>query len=134
MVAIGCTAAAILVGSSVVVLMLEARNLVVWSLKSVRAEVEETLPKELPAADRQRLDRAFAGALGRLREGELDPQAFKRLQGALLDFARSADSPSRDDVQALIEALERFAAGAVPDDRPEAPQPADETVAPPAEA
>lgn len=106
---IGCAAAAILVGITLIAMMLKARDLVVWSLSNVRSQIEERVPEDLPEAQRARLSSAFDAALDRLRSHDLEPAEFRHLQAALLEFARLSEEPERDDVRRLTEELERFA-------------------------
>jgi hypothetical protein len=115
----GCAAALVLVGLGVLALMLKAGDVVRWSLGQVRAEIVRTLPDDLPGADRQRLAAAFEAVDERLEGGDLDPLAFRGLQQELLRFARLGRAPTVQEVEALADALERFAgtapaAGVVP--------------------
>ncbi len=109
---IGCGAAAILVGVALLAMMLKARDLVVWSLSNVRTEIEERLPDDLPETERARLSSAFDAVLDKLRSEDLDAEEFRRLQAALLEFARRREVPDREQVRRLTEELERFARAA----------------------
>ncbi|MDX1645034.1 MAG: hypothetical protein R3244_11815 [Thermoanaerobaculia bacterium] len=112
MAAIGCAAAAILVGVALLAMMLKARELVVWSLSNVRTEIEQRLPDDLPETERARLSSAFEGVLEKLRSEDLDAEEFRRLQAALLEFARRREVPDREQVRRLAEELEQFVGGA----------------------
>jgi hypothetical protein len=107
----GCGLLALVIGLGVLTMIIKANDLVGWSLKQIRSEVERTLPDDLPAADRQRLGAAFDAALERIDSGAMDPVAFQALQTELLRFARRTETPTADDVRDLAEALEAFASG-----------------------
>lgn len=105
----GCAVVLLLLGLGALTLMLKGREVVAWSLERVRVEIVRTLPEDLPAGERRRLEDAFEAAARRLDEGELDPAAFEGLQGQLLHFAGLGREPTREEVAALAAALERFA-------------------------
>ena len=114
----GCGLVALVLGLAFLTMILKATDLVAWSLTRIRAEVERTLPADLPPADRERLDAAFDAALARIEGGDLDPVAFQALQAELLRFARRGTAPSVEEVRSLTEALEAFA-GATLDEPPD---------------
>jgi hypothetical protein len=109
----GCAVLTLLLGLGVLTLMLKARDVVAWSLGRVRVEIERVLPDDLPAVERERLATAFAAVDARLERGELDATAFQALQRELLHFATLGRAPTRAEIAALAESLERFA-GAPP--------------------
>lgn len=112
----GCGLVVLVVGLGVLTMLLKASDLVAWSLKRIRVEVERTLPDDLPAVERERLDAAFDAATARIVGGDLDPVAFQALQAELLRFARRGRTPTVEEVRDLAQALESFA-------RVEAPPP-----------
>lgn len=111
----GCAVALLLLGLGVLALMLKARDVVAWSLERVRVEIEQTLPDDLPAIERQRLAAAFDAVQQRLDRGELDAVAFQALQKQLLYFASLGRAPTREEVSELAAALERFAGVEAPE-------------------
>lgn len=105
----GCAVALLLVGLGVLTLMLKARDVVSWSLGKVRTEIERTLPDSLPAAERERLGRAFDAVRERIEQKDLDAVAFQGLQVQLLHVAGLGRAPTAKEVAELSAALERFA-------------------------
>ncbi len=105
----GCAVVVLLIGLGVLTLMMKAGDIVDWSLTQIRGEIERALPADLPAAQADRLGRAFDAASDRLGSGELDALAFQDLQKQLLVFARLGRTPTSEEIDELTVALERFA-------------------------
>jgi hypothetical protein len=91
-----------------------------WSLEQFEQQVSGNLPEDMSEADRARLAAAFDAAATAVEEGTAEPQALQRLQGRLLDVARSRRL-TRDKVLDLIEVLEAVAGERAPPALPEPP-------------
>lgn len=119
---LGCGVLLFLLGAAAIIFLLKADDFVGWVFGSVEETIVERLPPDLPAEDRQRLERAFAAATARIQSGEADPQALRRLQGGLGRTVRGSgdDRPlTREEVADLIATLEEIAGTTPPD--PDAP-------------
>ncbi len=114
---IGCAIAAVLMGLLLLVVLWNARDLMPalfrWSLDQFEQQIEERLPDDLGEAERRRLAAAFDLVTAAVEDGSADPAALQRLQGRLLDVARSG-ALSREQVLDLIEALEAVAGERAP--------------------
>ncbi len=124
---IGCAVSVVLVGMLLLGVLWKARDLMPalfrWSLEQIEQQVAGNLPEDVSEAERARLVDAFDAAATAFEDGTADPQALQRLQGQLLDVARSRRL-SRDKVLDLIEALEAVAGERAPPALPEAqPEP-----------
>ncbi|MCB1008414.1 MAG: hypothetical protein KDB94_05900 [Acidobacteria bacterium] len=121
---IGCGLLAILLGIGAVVFVVKAKSLLAFALDKLQAEVVANLPEDVTPAERERLDTAFSATLGRIRKGEIDPEALQRLQARLVEATNSAsqDKLTRAEVQELTLALEGFA-GIEPAAPPEGGEP-----------
>lgn len=117
---VGCGVALLLVGVAAVVFLLQADDFVGWVFGSVEETLIERLPPDLPDAERERLEEAFADAVARLGSGEGDPEAMRRLQAELTAVVRaSGDRPlTREEVAEITAVLEAVAG---PERDPDAP-------------
>lgn len=117
---LGCGALLFLLGIAAIVFLLKADDFVGWVFGSIEETVIERLPADLPDAERQRLDRAFAAATAQIEAGRGDPQALRALQGELTRVVRGAeDRPlTRDEVAAITATLEELAGTEVDPDAP----------------
>jgi hypothetical protein len=117
---LGCGVLLFLLGVAAIIFLLKADDFVGWVFGSVEETVVERLPADLPAAERQRLDRAFAAAAARLESGDAEPDTLRPLQADLTRLVRAGDdSPlSRDEVAEITATLERI--GGIAED-PDAP-------------
>ena len=129
---IGCAAAVVLLGLLLLGVLWKARDLMPalfrWSLGQFEQQVTGNLPENLGEGERQRLAAAFDAAAAAVEDGTADAAALQRLQGRLLDVARSRRL-TRDQVLDLVEALEAVAGERAPPAQPE-PPPAGETPMP----
>jgi hypothetical protein len=130
---IGCGVVFLLLGVAGLVFVMKARDLLVWSLDRTRAGVLANLADDVPAADRERFDAAYAAATTRIRDGKIDSSALQGLQGQLM---RAIENPrekvSREKFLALTEALEKVG-GIEPPAAPSAAPPASAEPPSPAE-
>jgi len=122
---IGCGVVFLLLGVAGLVFVMKARDLLVWSLDRTRTGVLANLADDVPAADRERFDAAYAAAIARIRDGKIDSSALQGLQGQLM---RAIENPrekvSREKFLALTQALEKVGGiepPAVPGEAPVAP-------------
>ncbi len=115
---IGCGVVILLLGIASVIFLLKAGDLFAWAMSRFEIEITRALPEDFSDADRQRLERAFAGASESVRTGEFDPLALQRLQSKLRQSLLDEDQKlTREEALELIEILEEVA-GAQPDDGP----------------
>jgi hypothetical protein len=119
---IGCALTVVLLGLLLLGVLWKARDLMPvlfrWSLDQFEQQVSASLPADLSEAERQRLADAFDAAAAAVEDGTADAAALQRLQGRLLEVARAGEL-TRDEVIALVEALEEVA-------RERAPPPSEE--------
>lgn len=131
---IGCGVVFLLLGIAGLVFVMKARDLLIWSLDRTRAGVLANLADDVPAADRERFDAAYAAATARIRDGKIDSSALQGLQGQLM---RAIENPrekvSREKFLALTEALEKVGGIEPPPAPSEAPVTPVEPPPPPAE-
>lgn len=126
---IGCGVLVVLVGIVFVLVAFNVEAVLVRLLRLQQTAMERSLPADLPAAERERVDQAWSGLYRAIDEGEVEPEAIQRLQRELMETTPGPDRRlSREQVRRLTEALEATAAGEMP---PEAPSP--EVVEPAAE-
>jgi hypothetical protein len=104
----GCGLTGLVLALGMLVLIMYASEIASWGLGKIRSEIEQSLPADLLAADRERFDVAFDAVIDKVQRGDLDPRGLPDLQAELERFATHVDNPSREDVLAVIEALERF--------------------------
>lgn len=93
-----------------------------WWIGAVKTEVVRRLPDDATAADRQRLDAAFAAAAARAGSGHLDPEPLQRLEMQILSVM-GEEKISREELQRVTAALEEFAGTAPPPEKPAAGAP-----------
>jgi hypothetical protein len=110
---IGCGVLAVLLGLGAIFFVVKAKSLLAYTMEKLEAQVVANLPEEVDPAGRERLATAFAGAVARVRSGEIDPALLQEMQGRLVAAAERAPrgTLTAADVAALTETLERFAAG-----------------------
>jgi hypothetical protein len=94
-----------------------------WWIGTVKTEVERRLPADATAADRQRLDAAFAAAAARAGSGKLDPEPLQKLEMQILSVI-GEEKISREELQRVTAALEEFAGTAPPVEQPATGPPA----------
>lgn len=111
---IGCGVLAILLGVGAIVFVVKAKSLLAFTMEKLQQQVVANLPAEITAAERDRLETAFAAAIARVRGGEIDPGLLQAMQSKLVAAAERAprSALSAADVAALTESLEQFATGA----------------------
>jgi hypothetical protein len=107
---IGCGAALILLGIGAVVFLLKAPAIAQWAFSRLEAEIAPKLPPDLPAADRQRLTRAFAAVREGLATGRIDLASLQPVQARLTAVAgKPQEQVTQDDIRGLTESLEKLA-------------------------
>lgn len=112
---IGCAALFLLLGITAIVFLLNARDLLSWSIHSMTPAVLQNAGPDVTDDDRQRFNRAAAAAGAAIEKGTIDPNALQLLQGQLMKAARIGGGKlSRDDFLALTAAFERVG-GLTPD-------------------
>jgi hypothetical protein len=104
----GCGLTALVLALGMLVLIMYASDIASWGLGKIRSEIEGSLPADLLPADRDRFDAAFDAVIDKVKRGDLDPRRLPGLQAELERFAKRAGNPSRQDVIAVIKALEEF--------------------------
>lgn len=105
---IGCGALIVLLGIGAAVFLLKAKDLFGWMMNELEAEVMESLPANITEEEKRDLELAFDAAVAAVQEDRATPAALQELQELLREALQ--DGPkrlSRDEVQELIEALDR---------------------------
>ncbi len=117
---IGCGVIFLLLGVVGIGVVLKARDLLAWSLERAKPAVVANLGADVQPADRERFENAFAGALAKIRAGQIDPQALQLVQAQLMKAVGQpgAGTISRATLIALTEAFEKLG-GAQPPAVPE---------------
>lgn len=106
---IGCLIVLLVVAAGLFLLMWKAQDLLEFAIEEYREAVVESLPRDLSADERRRLDEAFEAAIAAIHSGELDPVGLQSLQRALAAPPRPGETLSRETVLELTQALEAIA-------------------------
>jgi len=104
----GCGLTTLVLALGMLVLIMYASEIASWGLGKIRSEIEQSLPADLLPSERERFNAAFDAVIDKVARGDLDPRGLPGLQAELERYATRAADPSREDVLAVIEALERF--------------------------
>lgn len=117
----------ILLGIVAIVFVVKAKDLLAWTMRELEQQVVAAWPADATPEERARLDRGFAAALDKIKNGEVEPPALLALQRQLTKAADRAAKKTltRDDILDLLSALERVGGLLKPD--------AEAAPAPPAE-
>ncbi len=116
-VVIGCVALLVLVGISLVILVTQSPRLLRWSMGKMQEHVEAGLPDDLSAAERQRLDAAFAAAAEAMASGSVDPTAFtqiQRLSSLLPQTGQTLTAEQVAEISGLLEGIAGIEAPSTP--------------------
>jgi hypothetical protein len=106
---IGCGVVFLLLGIVGLVVVMKARDLLVWSLDRTRTAILGNLADDVTAADRERFDAAYAAAITRIRDNKMDPTALQSLQTQLLSSASNpGQKVTRERFLAMTAALEKM--------------------------
>ncbi len=114
---IGCGALLVLLIVAGVLFVAYENAIFAWFLEVVQSEVEPLVPKDLPAAERERFEGAFARAIAATRAGRADPiaiqKAFQQLQRGITAAAEQGEKArlSPAAVADVTEALEAIPSG-----------------------
>lgn len=122
---LGCGALILLLGIGSVVFLLKAKDLFGWMMNELEAQVMESLPANITETQMQELSAAFDGAVEAVREDRANVVALQELQKMLREsLGNGPNRLSREEVQSLIEALDRVSGRKSGDDvdRPESEQ------------
>lgn len=132
---IGCGLLALLLGIAAVVFVVKAKDVLAYAMNQLRAEVVAHLPEDAGETERQRLDAAFDTALARIRGGELDPAALQELQKKLTAAASASAARrlTREELDGLVAALDKFNGGGTKAPADAAAEPAETGAAAPAD-
>jgi hypothetical protein len=107
---IGCGVLLVLLGIAAVVFVLNAGRFLGTMYEFMGKEAVKNLPEDIPAADRARLEAAFAAIAEGARDGTLDG---RRVMGAQQDLQELVETPQDEvtveQVRELAESLERAA-------------------------
>lgn len=122
---IGCLLLLIVLGVGLIYGLMKVKSLLAWSIDKYRQQVVASLPEDLDAGERQRLEDAFAAAIAAIEAGELDPVALQKLQGFLAAPPAAGSRMPRQRVLELIEVLEDLAGGGERAPPAAAPRPAE---------
>jgi hypothetical protein len=114
---VGCGILVVLLGIAAIVFVAKAKDLLAWTMRELEEQVVASLPEEVTAEERARLDRGFERSLERIYAGEVEPPALYALQRQLMNAAEKSQAKTltRDDVLDLLSALERVG-GLLPED------------------
>ena len=114
---IGCGIVFLLLGVGGITLVLNVKPLLAWFLGQVKPTILANAGPEVTAEDRARFERAFEAALGKIREGKIDPAGLQAVQGQLSKAVEKPGVP-RETFVALTEAFERLGGVAAPEPTP----------------
>lgn len=108
---IGCGALIVLLGISVLVMVVKAKDLFAWAMGQLQAQVVSALPPEMTPEERSRLEKAFSVSVEKVRAGTFDAAKLQSLQGTLQHAASEAGAHrlTRDEALKLLNDLEAFA-------------------------
>jgi hypothetical protein len=131
---IGCAGLLALLLIAGVMFVAKENSIFGWFLEAVQGEIQPLVPNDLPKAERDRLDRAFARAIEATRAGEADPFALQRvmqrIQSGVSAAAERGEKAklSPADVEGITKALEAVprsatSPGTSPEAKPPAPAP-----------
>jgi len=114
---LGCGGVVILLGIAAIVFVVKAKDLLAWTMRELEQQVVAAWPADATAEERIRLDRGFAAALDKIKQGEVEPPALFALQRQLAKAADKSQKKqlTRDDVLDLLSALERVGGLLKPD-------------------
>lgn len=108
---VGCGCLFLLAIGGLIALVVFQNSLLGWVLGTLEGQIVPLLPEELPAAERERLESAFAEARRAVESGEYDPFA---LRAAVQELQAMQPAPgeelSPEEVARLTAALEKVAA------------------------
>jgi hypothetical protein len=106
---VGCAALLVLLGIAAIVFVAKAKDLLGWTMRQLEQQVVASMPAEVTAAERARLERGFDAALARIAEGRVESPALFALQRQLSNAAEKSQRKelTRDDILDLLSALER---------------------------
>ena len=121
---LGCGALILLMGIGSVVFLLKAKDLFSWMMDELETEIMQSLPADMTEAEKSELSAAFDAAVQAVQEDRASPEDLQRLQQLLREALRDdAGRLSREEVEELIEALDRVSGGASDgDSAPSEPQ------------
>jgi hypothetical protein len=112
---IGCLVVLVLAGVGLIASLYYAGQnydrIFSWSLGRIRDGVQERLPKDLSAEERQRLDAAFTAAQSGAGASRANPAASGKLQSLMLDLAHESEGTgplSRKQVEEITGTLEKI--------------------------
>ncbi len=119
---IGCGALVVLLGISVLVMVVKAKDLFAWAMGQLQSQVVAALPAEMSQEERGRLEKAFAASVEKVRTGAFDAAKLQTLQGTLQHAASEAGAHrlTRDEALQLIDRLEEFSGLVSPEKGPPA--------------
>ncbi|HXU44470.1 MAG TPA: hypothetical protein VN783_03020 [Thermoanaerobaculia bacterium] len=126
----GCGGILVLLAVACLVLVKKAPAILAWGLELAEKDVQTKIAPDVPAADRERLHRAFASARRNLA-GISDPAALQEFQSTMIDLSGKLRL-SKEDVERLASALEGIGRAAPP--AAPAPKPSRTPTAPAARA
>jgi hypothetical protein len=90
------------------VFLIKARDLFSWMMGKLEAEVMQALPADFSDSERLELSAAFRAAVEAVRDDRANALALQELQGVLREaLQEDGDRLSREEIQGLIEALDR---------------------------
>ena len=114
---LGCGALILLLGIGSMVFLLKAKDLFGWMMSELEAQVMESLPANITESEVQELSAAFAAAVAAVQEDRANVVALQDLQKMLRELLGNGPNRlSREEVQSLIEALDRVSGRDAGDD------------------
>lgn len=119
---LGCGALILLLGIGSVVFLLKAKDLFGWMMNELEAQVMESLPANITEPEIEELTAAFDAVVEAVQEDRANVVELQELQRMLRESLGSGPKRfSREEVQSLIEALDRVSGrnGGEDADRPE---------------
>jgi hypothetical protein len=107
---IGCGTLALLLGIGAIVFVVKAKSVLAFAMGQLRSQVVAQLPLDTTDAEREHLESAFEEAIGRIREGKIDPEGLQSLQKQLVSAAQAGGERrmSRTQLEELLQSLDTF--------------------------
>lgn len=116
---LGCGGLILLFGIAMVLFAMNVQDVMIWVMNRFEAQIEQSLPEDLPAEERERLHAAFDAFEEAVAEGRVDQSSLTVLQGKIMEMSDDAGTGlTREQVRELTLSLEE-AAGVEREGRPE---------------
>ncbi len=114
---IGCLVVLAVLAVGLILLVSQSPRLMRFLMRTMETQVTAALPEDLDAAERQRLEEAFDGAIAALMEGRVDSTSMSNLQHLSAAMPKRGQTLSRAEVAEIVRLLEEISAVTGPEAR-----------------